>query len=105
MLQVYRASAALMQHAGWGAVRDLTPLLLPCLLLELYGSALGSGAGGEEAKTGKKKRKRARAEQDDLAGIGAGSALAAAAQVGWPGSCATVLLGPTFEPCGCISSC
>jgi hypothetical protein len=58
---------------------------LPCLLLELYGSAVTSTADGKDAKSGSskaaKKRKRARAEQDDLAGIGQSSALLTSAQV------------------------
>ena len=84
-MQVYKCSAALVREAGWGAVRDLTPVVLPCLLLELYGSDISSTSDGRDAKSGggkaAKKRKRARTEQDELAGIGPGSSLLASAQV------------------------
>ena len=88
LMQVYRCGACLVRAAGWGAVRDLTPTLLPCLLLELYSSSLNSDSGTEEglAKSGggskaAKKRKRAKAEQDAPGALGPGSAPLTSPQV------------------------
>ena len=67
----------MLQHAGWGAVRDLTAPVLQCLLLELYSDAAGQSSAQQPSEASGKKRKRQKAQQQqqaaDLAALAKGA--------------------------------
>ena len=69
--QVYEYTAAVLSHAGWGAVRTLASPVLHCALLELYSDASGKVSAQQppEASGRKRKRQKAQQQQDDLAAL------------------------------------
>ena len=83
-MQVYGYTSDVLQHAGWGAVRDLTAPVLQCTLLELYSDAGGSAAQQPSEASGKK-RKRQKAQQlqqqADLAALAKGAPAPGSSQV------------------------
>ena len=70
-VQVYEYTAAVLSHAGGGAVRTLASPVLHCLLLELYSECSASGkVSAQQPPSGKKrKRQKAQQQQDDLAAL------------------------------------
>ena len=74
-MQVYEYTAAVLRMAGWGAVRDLAPAVLQCVLLELYSDAAGRSSAHQPSDASGKKRKRQKAQQQqaDLAALARGA--------------------------------
>ncbi len=84
-MQVYEYTSDVLQHAGWGAVRDLTAPVLQCVLLELYTDASGGSAAQQPSEASGKKRKRQKAQQQqqqaDLAALAKGAPAPGSSQV------------------------
>ena len=83
--QVYEYTSVVLQHAGWGAVRDLTAPVMQCLLLELYSDAAGRSSAQQPPEASGKKRKRQKAQQQqqqaDLAALAKGAPPPGSSQV------------------------
>ena len=82
-MQVYEYTAAVLRMAGWGAVRDLAPAVLQCVLLELYSDAAGRSSAHQPSDASGKKRKRQKAQQQqaDLAALARGAPAPGSSQV------------------------